>query len=132
MTTHEEDPFEQIIDDTFDKIRYLSTTKGGEYATDDDRLSNFRRNAATLGLSKERVWAVYAAKHWDALLTYVNDMSSGYYNRPRSESPASRVDDLIVYLLLFKKMIFENDHINFYTASNSKTVSHINDDDVPF
>lgn len=95
-----------LVDRTIDIIRELSTLKGGEYAGDDDRLANFRRNAADLGVPMEVIWRVYAAKHWDAIGQYVRDLTTGK-ERVRLEKLSGRVDDLIVYLLLFKAMLDE-------------------------
>jgi len=82
--------------------------KGGEYAGDHDRLDNFRRNGANLGLPMEVIWGVYAAKHWDAIGTYIRDLTTGK-TRERMEPISGRVDDLLVYLILFKCMIIERD-----------------------
>jgi hypothetical protein len=98
--------YEVLLDKAIEEIRKLSQMKGGEYAGDVDRLANFRRNAAALGLQMEQVWAVYAAKHWDALMQYVQDLGTGK-TRPRLETIEGRVDDLLVYLLLFKAMFEE-------------------------
>lgn len=99
--------FKKIIDETVHQINELSEKKGGEYSGDDDRLANFRRNANALNLNKEDIWAVYAAKHWDAVMQYIKDGRTGK-KRERLESISGRCDDLIVYLLLMKAMIQEN------------------------
>lgn len=110
MTTDKKqfDPikFTQIIEETVGTIKQLSQLKGGEYAGDTDRLANFRRNGDNLGLTMEQVWAVYAGKHWDAVMQYVKDLGQGI-NRQRMEPVSGRVDDLIVYLMLFKAMLQE-------------------------
>lgn len=98
--------FVRIIEETVDQIKKLSTLKGGEYAGDTDRLANFRRNGANLGLEMEQVWAVYAGKHWDALMQYIKDLGTKT-TRERLEPVKGRVDDLIVYLMLFKAMLKE-------------------------
>src|SRR5574337_1069374 len=96
--------YNRIVDETWNKVHQLSHLKGGEYAGDKDRLANFRRNAETLGIAMETVWAVYAAKHWDAIMQFVKDVAS-HTDRVRSEPIEGRIDDLIVYLLLFKAII---------------------------
>lgn len=98
-----------LLDATFAEIRSLGAKKGGEYSGDDDRLLNFRRNGAALGLPMETVWAVYAAKHWDAIQQFIKDQRNGK-ERERLEPIAGRVDDLLVYLLLFKAMLEESGH----------------------
>lgn len=93
--------YTEVFNETFAKVAELSKLKGGEYAGDNDRLANFRRNGVALGLPLEAVWAVYAAKHWDAILQSVND-TIACRNRERMEPLEGRVNDLITYLVLFK------------------------------
>lgn len=100
--------YDDLVEQTFEEIRKLGKLKGGEYAGDSDRLANFRRNANALGLSMETVWAVYCAKHWDAVMQYIKDLQSET-SRPRLESIEGRVDDIIVYMLLFKAMVRERE-----------------------
>ncbi len=104
MFSHER--YDETVAETFQKVAELSKLKGGEYSGDTDRLLNFRRNGARLDLPMETIWAVYAAKHWDAIMQYVHDIQHGK-RRDRLESIAGRADDLIVYLLLFKAMVEE-------------------------
>ena len=96
----------QLLDEAFESIRKLGQLKGGEYSGDSDRLLNFRRNARDLELPMEVIWRVYAAKHWDAVGQYIRDLQTGK-ERTRLESISGRVDDLLVYLLLFKAMLEE-------------------------
>lgn len=96
----------QLLDGTFEGIKRLTRLKGGEYSGDDDRLLNFRRNGEALGLPMETVWAVYAAKHWDAIQQFIRDERNGV-KRERLEGIDGRVDDMIAYLLLFKAMLDE-------------------------
>lgn len=98
--------YNELVNLTFKVITELAEKKGGEYAGDSDRLANFRRNGQRLDLPMETVWAVYAAKHWDAIMQYIQDERLGK-DRVRMESIVGRVDDLIVYLLLFKAMLDE-------------------------
>ncbi len=100
------DDYVRLMDTSFKNIETLSRLKGGEYAGDVDRLANFRRNAEALGLEMEQVWAVYAAKHWDAIMQYVRDLGQGI-ERERLEAIPGRMDDLIVYLILAKAMYEE-------------------------
>ena len=99
--------WEDLLKTSFREIESLASQKGGEYSGDTDRLQNFRRNAEALGLDYRQIWAVYAAKHWDALMQSIQDLRSET-QRPRRESLDGRVDDLLVYLLLFKAMLREN------------------------
>lgn len=98
------DDYNKLVKATVDQIYELSSLKGGEYAGDTDRMANFRRNANNLGLQNEQVWAVYAAKHYDAIMQYIRDLGENK-TRPRLESISGRADDLIVYLILFKALL---------------------------
>ena len=98
--------YQGIVESTIENINMLGKLKGGEYAGDVDRLANFRRNGDNLGLPMEVIWAVYAAKHWDAVIQYINDLNSGK-TRERLEPLSSRLDDIIVYCILFKCMLAE-------------------------
>lgn len=100
------DRYNQIIETTVAEIRKLGELKGGEYAGDTDRLANFRRNGENLGLPMATVWAVYAGKHWDAINQFIKDERNGK-ERVRLESIEGRVDDLLVYLILFKCILEE-------------------------
>lgn len=95
--------WDKLVQDAFERVMQLSKLKGEEYSGTVNRLENFRRNANNLDLHAEQVWAVYAAKHWDALMQYVNDTADGK-TRLTVESLSGRIDDLIVYLLLFEAM----------------------------
>lgn len=117
MYSHER--YTQLIDGTIETITKLSALKGGEYAGDHDRLANFRRNAARLGVPMETIWAVYAAKHWDAVQQFVMDLNLGR-DRERMEPITGRVDDLIVYLILLKAILDERDTPKDLTATELK------------
>lgn len=98
--------YAELVSKTVETIERLSALKGGEYAGDEDRLANFRRNAKNLGVNMETVWAVYVVKHWDAVMQYVNDLNSGK-TRKRLEPLSGRLDDIIVYCILFKAILEE-------------------------
>lgn len=109
MPSYSHSRYNDLVDYTFAHVKELSTLKGGEYSGDIDRLLNFRRNAERLGLNKETVWAVYAAKHWDALMQYIQDLEAEN-GRKRMEEISGRARDLIVYLILFLAMEDERNY----------------------
>ena len=98
--------WQALLSTSIEHIQLLSELKGGEYAGDHDRLANFRRNALMAETTMEFVWRIYAAKHWDAIMQYELDLRTGK-SRQRLEGIDQRVDDMIVYLLLFKAMLME-------------------------
>lgn len=106
--SHEQ--YAALVSQTIEKIETLSTLKGGEYAGDVDRLANFRRNGEALGLPMEAIWHTYAAKHWDAVTQYIKDTLNGK-TRKRAEPLSGRLDDIIVYCILFKAMLIERDQV---------------------
>lgn len=100
---YQHDQYDKLVQDTVAEITRLGKEKGAEYAGDHNRLMNFVRNAINLELEPEQVWAVYAGKHWDAIIQYINDVAARK-ERKRTESMLGRFDDLIVYALLGKAM----------------------------
>lgn len=104
MISHDE--YQDVVESTIEAINRLSKLKGGEYAGDLDRLANFRRNGQTLGLPMEVIWAIYYNKHHDAVMQFVNDLVNNK-SRERLEPLSGRLDDMIVYCILFKAMLRE-------------------------
>lgn len=102
--------WDALLDRAVARIKGLAASKGAEYSGDQDRLDNFRRGAARYGLQMEVIWGVYASKHWDSVQTYIRDLNCGR-SRPYSEPIDGRVDDLLVYLLLFKAMLEERSQV---------------------
>jgi hypothetical protein len=76
--------------------------KGGDYAKGEDQFDNFRRGAASLGLTPLQVWAVYWLKHVDAILTVVG-------GGVPSEPVRGRFIDLINYSALGAALLKEED-----------------------
>ncbi|MDR3427797.1 hypothetical protein [Silvimonas sp.] len=110
------DAYKNLLDQTVTEIVRLSKLKGGEYAGDTDRLANFRRNGEQLDLPMEKCWAVYYNKHHDAVMQYIRDLSTGK-GRQRLEPLGGRIDDMIVYLILFKAMLVERGEHELPTPS---------------
>jgi hypothetical protein len=80
----------------------LRDTKGQEYIRHEaDQVANFKRIAAGLGVSPLLVWAVYAHKHWDAIISFLNTGTEG------SEPITGRLDDLINYLHLLEALLVD-------------------------
>lgn len=98
--------FNELVEKAVIEIHKLSELKGGEYAGDYDRLANFRRNGINLGLPPDTIWAVYAGKHWDAIMQYIKDHREGK-TRERLESIEGRAYDLLVYTILFLAILDE-------------------------
>ncbi len=104
--TFKHSDYDMLVEETVANLKRLSKLKGGEYAGDDDRLANFRRNGEALDLPMEAIWHTYTAKHWDAVTQYIKDLVAGK-TRERLEPLSGRLDDIIVYCILFKAMLQE-------------------------
>lgn len=96
----------QLVDATVFELRSLLRNKGGEYASDQDVLANFKRGAALVGVKPLTCLFIYLSKHYDAIATFVRDKEEGK-DRTRTEPIAGRLDDLINYCLLAKAIIAE-------------------------
>lgn len=73
----------------------LLRQKGADYTRHDpDRLANFKRLAKDLAIPPLTVWAVYAGKHWDAIMAYIKS------GKAESEDIRTRLIDLQNYLYL--------------------------------
>lgn len=104
--------YDELLEEIFADMKRLAKLKGDEYAHGDDRLDNFRRNAADVGVTMETCWRIYAGKHWDAITQYVKDQQSGT-GRERMEGIRSRALDLMVYLTLFIAMVEEQEGVTY-------------------
>ena len=102
-----QEQFDILLSQTVESINNLLKVKGGEYASDQDRLSNFRRGAALCGITPLQVAFIYASKHYDAIATYIRDDASGT-ERQRSEGIEGRLDDLINYAILIKALVVDS------------------------
>lgn len=103
--------FEIVFNQTVEEIRKLLVVKGGEYAGDTDRLSNFKRGAELVGVTPLQCLFIYLSKHYDAISTYVRD-DAEEVKRPRSEAITGRLDDMINYCILAKALIAEKEKQN--------------------
>jgi hypothetical protein len=95
------DDFLKFMAANQEKIVALNRTKGHDYAGEEDALDNFKRHAAELGLAPEQIWAVYASKHWDAIMTFVRKGDVA------SEPIEGRLLDVILYCHLLLGLIAE-------------------------
>ena len=104
---------EKIIVSTMSKILEINKTKGEEYSGANDVCKNFKRQAEMLDMDPKLVWAVYANKHWDAIMSHVKN------GKVFSEPIEGRIDDAILYLLLYKALI--KDQASEYFSSDGET-----------
>lgn len=75
----------------------IMRTKNVDYSQGEDRedrIAAFRRIARDVNISMRQAWAVFAQKHWGAIMKFVKD------GRVESEPIDGRINDLINYLVL--------------------------------
>lgn len=111
-----------LQDQVFERVRELGRSKGRDYAGDADALANFKRHGQILGLSPLVIWAVYAGKHWDAVMAYIREP-----DRATSEPIQGRIDDLVTYLTLLTALIEERDKVRYF----ERAVAEETPDDAP-
>jgi hypothetical protein len=63
--------FDKLVQDAVAATGGLMISKGAEYASDADRLINFKRNAEKQGTTPLQIWKQYIGKHMDSIDTYV-------------------------------------------------------------
>lgn len=68
--------------------------KSQEYSTDTDRLSNFKKAAADLGLDPLQMWAVYYKKHVDAQFSFVRRFCEAQADDIKNQTAADIIEGL--------------------------------------
>lgn len=92
------------IDAFLEECFQTMASKGHDYREghDEDALRNFREDGKSLDVPMWKVWGIFAGKHWKAITTFIKE--GGQHE---SEPIEGRIKDMIVYLLLFYKMVGE-------------------------
>ena len=87
---------------SIDEIQ-LNNTKGADYSAESDVLDNFKRLSGEIDISMEKVLWVYMKKHLDAVRSWIGGKVL------QSESFASRIQDIRLYLALLLVMYYEEE-----------------------
>lgn len=88
---------DQVFAKRFAACIDLIKRKNADYSQGEqkgDRIAAFRRMAKDINLRMEQVWAVFAQKHWGAVMKFIKD------GKVESEPIGERVNDLINYFVL--------------------------------
>lgn len=91
----------KVLESVFREITDLNDTKGREYTAEADALANLR-DWPEVGLTGRQRWAVYADKHWRAIVSYIRS------GETLSEPIEGRINDMILYLILLRALIEES------------------------
>lgn len=84
------------------EIQYLRSAGQKEYAGGENAFGNFERLSDQLQLNRKKVLWVYLMKHIDGVVSYLNGHIS------QREPVERRINDIIVYLILLRGMIQED------------------------
>ena len=71
--------FDQLLNDLFEEKKTVLGAKAGEYATDSDRLHNFKVAAALQGCTPETALIGMWAKHVVSVVDLVKKLENGYH-----------------------------------------------------
>lgn len=111
---------EQLFEECFEVME----SKGVDYASKEDSLANFKRNAKALGLTKYQILLVYLNKHLDS----INNAVKYHPESPRTETVSEplrgRVIDAINYMTILINMMEEDknqDSVGYGPALGSAT-----------
>lgn len=94
--------FIQLLETNHQKIIDINTTKGHDYAGDEDALSNFKDQAVDAGVTPVQVWSIFFGKHLAAIKTFVRE------GDVQSEPIEGRILDAILYLYLLMGLVEED------------------------
>lgn len=94
--------FRCLLDQTHQTLVQLTSSKGEEYSRDTDQLANFKRQAEELNATPEKILMVYLNKHLDAIKSFVKT------GKLYSEPIEGRIDDAILYLILLKGIVLDD------------------------
>lgn len=95
---------QQLMERIFHDCQGTREQAQKEYAHDEaNALGNFERTGVELELAREKVWYIFAKKHWDGVLAWITG------HRSQREDVRGRIKDLIVYLVLLWAMVDDNE-----------------------
>lgn len=96
--------FTTLMDNVYQELHLLRAAGQKEYGhASDDAFDNFKRTGTRLGLEPEKVLWIFLEKHLDGICSWLKGHKS------QRENVRGRINDAIVYLLLLRGMVEEND-----------------------
>jgi len=97
--------FNKIVNKRIDLIQTVLVDKAAEYASDGDRLANFKDGAAITGLTPELTLWAYMAKHLASVKKIIDEVEDD--KLPSIELLEEKVGDSINYFILLEAVIKE-------------------------
>ncbi len=102
MTTSD---FNDLLACRWSKIQETLIDKAKEYASDTDRLYNFKRGACVLSVTPAECLLGYMTKHFVSILDMVRDSNKG--KPPSRERIDEKIGDLVNYIILLEAVLVE-------------------------
>lgn len=97
-----QEEFEEVFELVVEQSRSVLLNKAREYASDEDRLHNFKKTAAFLGGTPEQALMGFMTKH----LVSISDMVGSNKNYSRAQWD-EKIGDSINYLILLRALVIE-------------------------
>lgn len=101
-----DDEFGKILDWRLARVREVLGLKAAEYATDADRLHNFKRSAAVMGRTRFEACVAFMTKHVTSVYDLVDKKARGEH--VSDDLVAEKVGDAINYLILLEALFYEH------------------------
>jgi hypothetical protein len=102
--------FEGVLREVLEQTEHVLGKKAKEYASDVDRLHNFKRAADVLQTTPEAALAGFMTKHWVSILDMIDGVEKGVIHP--TELWNEKIYDSINYLILLKALVTERHTIN--------------------
>ena len=97
--------FDLILQARVEKMITTLGAKAGEYATDKDRLHNFKRAGQLLDCSPERALLGMLVKHLVSVLDIVDNIESG--QKVKADLWDEKIGDVVNYYVLLDGLVHE-------------------------
>jgi len=98
--------FNEVVKTMTDLQQKVLLKKASEYATDDDRLFNFKRAAASLGCTPEMALLGMLVKHIVSVVMMVEDIEKGRFRNDMNVWD-EKLGDIQNYCTLLKGLVIE-------------------------
>ena len=102
-----QEEFNLLLERRLEQIRSTLVRKAGEYASNTDRLHNFKAAGAMLRSSAAQACLGFMTKHLVSVFDIVQEMDAGVIREGRNEQIDEKVGDAINYLILLEAILKE-------------------------
>lgn len=97
--------FEKLCKELLDESQNTLFWKSHEYASDEDRLANFRQPSSMMNCSPAEVCLMYQMKHISSIAKMAKESSKGIL--PTKELLQEKCKDMVNYTLIFYTIMSE-------------------------